>query len=40
MAVAAVLKVVNLLAVWLHFVWRPEKVAGFVFLFFYPWLGF
>jgi hypothetical protein len=37
MAVAAVLTVLNLLAYPYRLPWHPEKVAGFVFLFFYPW---
>jgi hypothetical protein len=37
MAVAAVLTVLNFLAYPLHLPLWPEKVAGFGFLFFYPW---
>jgi hypothetical protein len=37
MAVAAVLTVLNFLAYPLHLPLWPEKIAGFGFLFFYPW---
>jgi hypothetical protein len=36
-AVAAVLKVLNLLAYPFRLPWHAEKVSRFVFLFFYPW---